>query len=121
MAGYKLKYADDKGKHQKLFDDLWDKLVPHSGMSETTNGEAIRCLSRFYDERCCNGHCNDRSYECMFLSEWLEYNEVSFEPEINDDMSDENLDLLVDTIVLKVSQLLKRKVASSRTSIIRSH
>jgi len=107
---YRLKYADDKGKHQKLYDELWDRLVPRRGMAKTTDGEAIRCLARFYDERCCNGHCNDRSYECVFLTEWLEYKDINFEPEINDEMSDEDLDLLVDAVVLKVSQLWEGKI-----------
>tara|TARA_R110002096_G_scaffold94819_1_gene213123 strand:+ start:549 stop:1031 length:483 start_codon:yes stop_codon:yes gene_type:complete len=54
--------------------DLWDELVPDSGMAQTTAGEAVRCIARLYYDAYNNGGCN--SYHegenefLAFLVQW---------------------------------------------------
>ena len=133
---YKATYWNEKGKYQKLYDKLLDKLVPYRGMSKTTTGEALRCLSRIYYERHNNGDCNDKTYEYTYLNEWLydqklkgelsnsikkhleEILHPSCDSSHDDDdddepeyypMTDEELDQLIDIVVPHISKLLKIK------------
>lgn len=51
-------YWDESGAYQKEYKELYDKLVPTSGSSETLHGELIRAISRLFYEYCNNGNCN---------------------------------------------------------------
>jgi hypothetical protein len=51
-------YWASKGKHQKDYNRLWEKLVPESGEAETNHGEILRLVCRFYYDVYNNGLCN---------------------------------------------------------------
>lgn len=51
-------YWDESGAYQKEYKELYDKLVPSSGSSETLHGELIRAISRLFWDYCNNGNCN---------------------------------------------------------------
>lgn len=51
-------YWDESGAYQKEYKELYDKLVPPSGSSETLHGELIRAISRLFYDYCNNGNCN---------------------------------------------------------------
>lgn len=51
-------YWDESGAYQKEYKELYDKLVPLSGSSETLHGELIRAISRLFWDYCNNGNCN---------------------------------------------------------------
>lgn len=51
-------YWDESGAYQKEYKELYDKLVPSSGSSETLHGELIRAISRLFYDYCNNGNCN---------------------------------------------------------------
>lgn len=51
-------YWNRTGKHEKLYRMLWDKLVPDTGMARTTHGEALRVVSRIYNDYYINGFGN---------------------------------------------------------------
>lgn len=99
MGEYEPKYWNHIGKYQKEYDILQEKLVPSSGMAVSIDGEAIRCLGRFYHERYNNGHCNDKSYEIAFLTKWTYDKNINLGFKISEKMSDENLDVLCDLII----------------------
>ena len=54
----KQHYWEDSGVYQKIYDNLYNELVPASDMAETIHGELIRCISRLYYDFCNNGNCN---------------------------------------------------------------
>ena len=43
---------------EKLFNEMWDRLVPVSGEAETIRGEVLRCAARLEYESFNNGNCN---------------------------------------------------------------
>lgn len=51
-------YWDESGAYQKEYKELYDKLVPTSGSSETLHGELIRAISRLFWDYCNNGNGN---------------------------------------------------------------
>lgn len=51
-------YWDGSGAYQKEYKELYDKLVPSSGSSETLHGELIRAISCLFYDYCNNGNCN---------------------------------------------------------------
>lgn len=64
-------YWDESGAYQKEYKELYDKLVPSSGSSETLHGELIRAISRLFYDYCNNGNCNaaeakygEKEYTC---------------------------------------------------------
>lgn len=54
----KQHYWGDSGVYQKIYDNLYNELVPSSNMAETIHGELLRCISRLYYDFCNNGNCN---------------------------------------------------------------
>lgn len=58
MKNYNSTYWSGKGKYRKLYDRLWDELVPHEGEASTEAGEIIRIISRIYYDVHNNGGCN---------------------------------------------------------------
>jgi hypothetical protein len=57
-------YADDKGKYQREYDVLWNKLVPRSGKCKTIRGELVRVIGRLASEYYRNGNINwDEDFE----------------------------------------------------------
>lgn len=55
---------ENKNYDEKLFNEMWDRLVPVSGEAETVRGEVLRCAARLEYESFNNGNCNayDTSY-----------------------------------------------------------
>lgn len=51
-------YWEGKGKYQKLYDKLYESLVPPNGECDTDNGEIIRIVSRLYYDIFNNGGWN---------------------------------------------------------------
>ena len=49
---------------EKLFNEMWDRLVPLQGEAPTVRGEVLRCAARLEYESFNNGNCNayDTSY-----------------------------------------------------------
>ena len=62
-----LIYWNGRGKHQKEYDALKDRLVPAVGSADTHAGELLRCIGNLYYERYNNGDCNDLSEEHDYL------------------------------------------------------
>ena len=81
-------YWDSNGAYQKEYDELYDKLVPPQGDSETIHGELIRCASRFFYEYCNNGNCNAVDIETVYETESEECSECygSGEADTSDDI-----------------------------------
>ena len=59
-------YSEGTGKHNKEYDELYEKLVPDAGEAPTVRGELLRCVSRLGYEYWNNGNCN--AVECQFGS-----------------------------------------------------
>lgn len=53
-----MSYWEHKGRHQKLYDRLYAKLVPDSGESGCDSGEMLRTMSNIYYDIYNNGGCN---------------------------------------------------------------
>lgn len=51
-------YWNHKGKHQKVYESLYDKLVLNSGKANTPHGELLRCISKLYCDYYNNGGGN---------------------------------------------------------------
>lgn len=94
---YEFTYWKDNGKYQKEYQKFYDELVPHQGKSKTTDGELLRCISRFYHDRHNNGHCNDKSYEITFVNsfKW----DTGLDIHISYEMDDKELDKTIDKII----------------------
>lgn len=55
---YTAKYWDNKGDHQKEWDELTEKLVPDMGAGDTVNVELVRGANRLYYDLFNNGNGN---------------------------------------------------------------
>lgn len=51
-------YFNGEGAYQKEMDEMWERLVPMSGMASTLNGELVRAVSRLNYEFFTNGNLN---------------------------------------------------------------
>ena len=52
------RYWNDEGAYNEEYKRLHEEMVPHSGRSESYQGEVIRAVSRMYYEYYNNGNCN---------------------------------------------------------------
>jgi hypothetical protein len=69
-----MKYWNEQGRYQQEYNAYWKALVPNTGEAATTEGEALRAISRIYYDIYNNGGCNileseevyddDGNYEC---------------------------------------------------------
>lgn len=68
---------DRKSPFWARYQELWEELVPDSGMCQTTYGEALRCIARLYYDCYNNGSCNmaGHDYFILFLREWADTRE----------------------------------------------
>jgi hypothetical protein len=60
--------------YYRVWQNLWNKLVPEYGQSLSVQGELVRAIGRMTNEFTVNGYCNwDEGYEiiCSFLEEHL--------------------------------------------------
>ena len=46
-----MSYSDRKGKYQKAYNFLYDKLVPPSGRAMNSLGEALRFVTKVYHRK----------------------------------------------------------------------
>jgi hypothetical protein len=53
-----MKYWNNEGKQQELYDSYCSELVPIQGEAETPEGEALRSISQIYYDVYNNGACN---------------------------------------------------------------
>jgi hypothetical protein len=53
-----MSYWNHKGRHQKLYDRLYAKLVPDNGEAGSDSGELLRTMSNVYYDIYNNGGCN---------------------------------------------------------------
>ena len=58
-----MSYSDKKGKYQKAYDFLYDKLVPPSGRALNALGEALRFVTKVYYRRDNDGDTYDDCIE----------------------------------------------------------
>ena len=58
-----MSYSDRKGKYQKAYDFLYDKLVPSSGRAMNALGEALRFVTKVYYRRDNDGDTYDDCIE----------------------------------------------------------
>lgn len=72
-------YWNNNGKYQNEYEWLDAHLVPVSGMAETTNGEALRCVANIYYDAYNNGGCNFdiKRDQWNSLKRWLESHDLS--------------------------------------------
>lgn len=106
---YKPTYWSNKGKYQKQYNIFYKKLVPQSGKAKTTDGELLRCISRFYYEKYNNGFCNDKSYEIAYVNSYrfddnaLQVNKrpISIDEKMNEQLLDETIDAIVEYLLGK--------------------
>ena len=73
MYDFEKTYWCSNGKHEKKYEELFNSLVPARGMANTTDGEALRAVSKIYYDAYNNGAGNfdvigDR---WVFLVQWL--------------------------------------------------
>ena len=66
-------YWKDSGAYQKEYEELYKKLVPNIGSSDTLNGELVRAISRLMYEYYNNANMNARQYEEVYNSYTDEY------------------------------------------------
>ena len=69
-----MKYWNEQGRYQQEYNTYWKALVPDTGEASTTEGEALRAITRIYYDVYNNGGCNiieseevyddDGNYEC---------------------------------------------------------
>lgn len=62
------KYWNKVGQFQAEYNNLYGKLVPPVGNSDTVHGECLRAVSKIYYECFNNGFCNNVSGAAVFLS-----------------------------------------------------
>lgn len=58
-----MSYSDNKGKYQKAYDFLYDKLIPPQGSAKNALGEALRLVSRAYYRKNNDGDTYDDCIE----------------------------------------------------------
>ncbi|HET6419382.1 MAG TPA: hypothetical protein VFG19_04445 [Geobacteraceae bacterium] len=101
QAGYEPTYWNGKGKYQKEYEDLRARLVPPTGRAESTEGEVLRCIGKFYNERYKNGHRYPVLAEAKYATVFLRmhgWDGMS----VNISMWDSELDRVVDFIIEKI-------------------
>ena len=67
-------YWNHKGKYQKEYDAMRDRLVPIEGKAPTPYGEVLRVMGNLYYDHYNNGDWNDLQKEKMFLVSWAQNN-----------------------------------------------
>jgi len=97
MTEYEPTYWNNKGKYEEEYRRLWKKLVPPEGKAETTDGELLRCISRFYYEYFNNGCCNDTTYWTEYVNSYRW--DAGLDINIHDDMAPEELDKAMDKVI----------------------
>lgn len=65
----KQSYWSGTGKHQALYDSIFETLVPDMGKAPTKEGEMLRAVSKLYYDYYNNGMCNNTSGAANFLAE----------------------------------------------------
>jgi hypothetical protein len=73
------RYWAGRGRYQKEWDTLYEKLVPSSGPCATVAGEAIRAASKLCYEMNNNGWGNNVSGPYFYLSEFFDTFDVDFD------------------------------------------
>lgn len=59
----KQTYWENNGKHQELYERLYEQLVPEIGDAATQEGQLLRYMSNLYYDLYNNGWCNWDVYE----------------------------------------------------------
>lgn len=104
MKEYNPKYWSGIGKYEKEYHRLFEKLVPDRGRADTFEGELLRHASLFYYKRYNDGYYIAKS--ARFLNNHK--NKFGFKDSFKKDMTDKNLDIAIDKIVLFVLKNEKR-------------
>lgn len=60
---YEPTYWNNRGKYQREYHELHEKLTPRKGKAETPHGELLRTFSNLYYDWFNNGGCNHREDE----------------------------------------------------------
>ena len=103
-----MSYSDRKGKYQKAYDFLYDKLVPPSGRALNALGEALRFVTRVYYRRDNDGDTYDDCIEMGIVPDFAtkkypfdkEYNQLG--GELDSLLSSGKYDAAVNLIVLQI-------------------
>jgi hypothetical protein len=77
-----MSYSDDKGKYQKAYDFLFNKLVPPSGAAMNNLGEALRLVSKVYYRKNNDGDTYDDCIEMGMVPDFSK-NQYPFNGEYN--------------------------------------
>ena len=98
-------YWNREGAYDKEYQEMYDRLVPSSGSSETLFGELIRAISRLSYDYYNNGNCNaadvsyteEEGYEDEETGEWIVEREEEQEVSISEFYKN-FIDLIGDTL-----------------------
>lgn len=98
-------YWEGTGAYDKEYHDMYDKLVPASGSSQTLFGELVRAVSRLGYDYYNNGNCNaaevdyteEQGYEDEETGEWIVEQEEETSVRVAE-FYQNFIDLLADTI-----------------------
>ena len=103
-----MSYSDRKGKYQKAYDFLYDKLVPPSGRALNALGEALRFVTKVYYRRDNDGDTYDDCIEMGIVPDFAtkkypfdkEYNQLG--GELDSLLSSGKYDTAMNLIVLQI-------------------
>ena len=103
-----MSYSDRKGKYQKAYNFLYDKLVPPSGRAMNALGEVLRFVTRVYYRRDNDGDTYDDCIEMGIVPDFAlkkypfdkEYNELG--RELDSLLSSGEYDTAMNLIVLQI-------------------
>ena len=103
-----MSYSDRKGKYQKAYTFLYDKLVPPSGRAMNALGEALRFVTRVYYRRDNDGDTYDDCIEMGIVPDFAlkkypfdkEYNQLG--GELDSLLSSGKYDTAMNLIVLQI-------------------
>ena len=103
-----MSYSDRKGKYQKAYNFLYDKLVPPSGKALNSLGEALRFVTRVYYRRDNDGDTYDDCIEMGIVPDFAkkkypfdkEYNQLG--GELDSLLSSGKYDTAMNLIVLQI-------------------
>ena len=103
-----MSYSDRKGKYQKAYTFLYDKLVPPSGRAMNALGEALRFVTRVYYRRDNDGDTYDDCIEMGIVPDFSlkkypfdkEYNQLG--GELDSLLSSGKYDTAMNLIVLQI-------------------
>jgi hypothetical protein len=101
---YHATYWNGEGKHQEMYDNLWQLLVPARGEANTMEGEMLRIAGNFYYDRYNNGHCNPcRTKPAQRVRDYMRRNKLNlwsdFKVNVSDWLLDEAMDQLIAHII----------------------